>query len=70
MVLGESEHKQGKKAELGRGGARYGLGFFFFSLLQLCFKCYEIINEEHMIILSPKQQPPRSHASLSSITAH
>lgn len=31
MVLGESERKQGKKPELGRGGARYGLGFFFSS---------------------------------------
>lgn len=31
MVLGESEHKQGKKPGLGRGGARYGLGLFFSS---------------------------------------
>lgn len=40
MVLGESEHKKGKKPEVGRGGARYGLGFF----LQLCFKCCAIIT--------------------------
>lgn len=27
MVLGEGEHKQGKKPELGRGGSHYSLGF-------------------------------------------